>query len=229
MASIKVTEIIKRVETILQDSNLRWPRLELQSWLNEAYLNIILARPDANALTGTYTCTLGTRQNVTSVFPSALRLLDVTRNLAATSSKRVIRQVDRHVLDDQRPAWHAETASVDIQHWTFDPRQPKEFFLYPPATVAAEVEVVYTAPVGAHALTENQLDPAGAEAAVILLDDIYAGPLVDWICYRAYSKDAEYGENANRAAGHLAAFTNTIGAKTTTDNAANPNVPSDVT
>lgn len=229
MASIKVVEIIDRVETILQDSNLRWPRLELQSWLNEAYLNIILARPDANAATGTFTCAAGTRQSLTAVFPSALRLLDVTRNLAAASSKRAVRQVNRHILDDQRPAWHAETASVDIQHWTFDPRQPKEFFVYPPATVAAQLEVVYTAPVGTHALTEEQLDPAGGNTTVILLDDIYAGPLVDWVCYRAYSKDAEYGENGQRAAAHLNAFTATIGSKNQTDSAANPVVPSAVT
>ena len=49
MATIKVIEIIARVESILQDTNVRWPRVELQRWLNEAYLSIVLLRPDANA------------------------------------------------------------------------------------------------------------------------------------------------------------------------------------
>ena len=53
MATVKVREIIGRVEHILQDSNVRWPRLELQSWINEAYLASVLLRPDANAKTGT--------------------------------------------------------------------------------------------------------------------------------------------------------------------------------
>lgn len=229
MATTKVIEIIDRVETILQDSNLRWPRLELQSWINEAYLNIVLARPDSNAQTGTLTCEAGTRQTLVNAFPGALRLLDVVRNLAAASNKRSVRLVSRQVLDDQRPEWHTETGSVDIQHWTFDPRQPKEFFVYPPATTSAQIEVVYSAPVGAHALGEADLDPDGADTTTILLDDLYAPAIVDWVCYRAYSKDAEYGENTQRAQAHLAAFTSAIGARTEVDNAANPQVKSSVT
>jgi len=229
MSTIRVIDIIDRVETILQDSNLRWPRLELQSWLNEAYLNIVLARPDSNAKTGTFTCAAGTRQQLTTVFSDALRLLDVTRNLATASNKRGVRHVSRHVLDDQRPDWHAESETVNIQHWMFDSRQPKEFFVYPPASATAELEVVYTAPVGAHSMTENDLDPAGANATTILLDDIYAAVLVDWICYRAYSKDAEYGENTQRAQAHLQSFSTALGAKNEVDTAANPQVPSSVT
>ena len=60
MATIKVTEIVSRVEAILQDSNVRWPRLELQKWLNESYLSIVLLRPDANAKCATFTCAAGT-------------------------------------------------------------------------------------------------------------------------------------------------------------------------
>lgn len=229
MATTRVIEIIRRVETLLQDTNVRWPRLELQDWLNEAYLNVLLARPDANALTGVFACAAGSRQSLTTAFPSALRLLDVPRNLAATSTKRAVRQISRHVLDDQRPAWHNEAQADSIQHWMFDPRQPKEFFVYPPASANAELEVVYTAPVGAHNLTENQLDPESGTTDVILLDDLYAGPLVDWVCYRALSKDAEYAANAQRAAAHLATFTSTIGAKNQSDTAVTPTVPSSVT
>jgi len=229
MATTKVIEIISRVENILQDSGIRWPRTELQQWLNEAYTTILLSRPDANAKTGTFTCTAGSRQKLNSVFVDGLRVLDVVRNLAVSSTKRVVRQVNRNILDDQRPSWHNESETVNIQHWMFDPRQPKEFFVYPPASPLAELEVVYTAPVGTHALSEAQLDPAIGNATTILLDDIYVSPLVDWICYRAYMKDAEYGENANRAAGHLQAFTATIGAKSQSDSAADPQVPGRVT
>ena len=229
MATTKVIEIISRVENILQDSNVRWPRLELQQWLNEAYLNIVLARPDANAVTGLFTCAVGTRQKLTTQFADGLRILDVVRNMSAGSTKRVVRLIQRSILDDQRPSWHTETATESIQHWMFDTRQPKEFFVYPPATALAQLEVVYTAPVGANALTEAALDPTSGDATVILLDDLYAAPLVDWVLYRAYSKDAEYGENQTRAAGHLQAFTATIGAKTSTDGAADPKIPTSVT
>ena len=91
MSTVKVIDIIKRVEDVLQDSNIRWPRTELQNWINESYLAITLLRPDANSKTGTFTCTAGSRQNLTTGFSSALRLLDVTRNLAASSTKKVVR------------------------------------------------------------------------------------------------------------------------------------------
>jgi hypothetical protein len=229
MATVKVIDVIKNVEDVLQDQGIRWPRVELQNWINEAYLNIILLRPDANAKTGTFTCTAGTRQVITTEFPSALRLLDVTRNLATTSTKKVVRLVARAVLDDQRPAWHSETGTVNIQHYTFDPRQPKEFFVYPPATTSAEVEVVYTDAPGSHSLSESDLDPAGSNTEVIKLDDIYMSPIIDWVLYRAYSKDAEYGQNEARAAAAYQAFNTAIGNKTASDTAVSPANASSVT
>lgn len=229
MSAVKVIDIIKRVEDVLQDSNIRWPRVELQNWINESYLSITLLRPDANAKAGTFTCVAGTRQNISAVFPTALRLLDVTRNLAATSTKKVVRMVSRTVLDDQRPSWHAETATVNIQHFTFDARQPKEFFVYPPATTAAQLEVVYTDTPGTHSLTESQLDPDGTNTETIKLDDIYMSPIIDWVLYRAYSKDAEYGQNEARAASAYQAFTAAIGAKTQTDQASSPTISGRVT
>jgi hypothetical protein len=229
MATVKVIDVIKNVEDVLQDQGIRWPRVELQNWINEAYLNIILLRPDANSKTGTFTCTAGTRQVITTEFPSALRLLDVTRNLAATSTKKVVRLVARAVLDDQRPAWHSETGTVNIQHYTFDPRQPKEFFVYPPATTSAELEVVYTDAPGSHTLSESDLDPAGSNTEVIKLDDIYMSPIIDWVLYRAYSKDAEYGQNEVRAAAAYQAFNTAIGNKTASDTAVSPASASSVT
>lgn len=227
MSTVKVTDIIKRVEDVLQDTNIRWPRTELQNWLNESYLAITLLRPDANAKTGSFTCVAGTRQSLTTEFPSALRLLDVTRNLAG--NYKVIRLVSRSVLDDQRPAWHAETGTANIQHYTYDPRQPKEFFVYPPATTSAELEVVYTDSPGAHALSESDLDPDNGSTEVIKLDDIYMSPMIDWVLYRAYSKDAEYGSNEARAAAAYQAFNAAIGAKSQSDSATSPQNVSSVT
>lgn len=229
MATVKVIDIVRRVEDVLQDANIRWPRLEQQNWINEAYLAIVLLRPDANSKAGTFTCVAGTRQNVASVFPTALRLLDVTRNLGALSDKKVIRLVERPVLDDQRPSWHVETPTEDIQHYTFDARQPKNFFVYPPAVAGAEIEVVYTAAPDTHSLLEAELDPESGSNEVIKLDDIYMSPIIDWVLYRAYSKDAEYGANEVRANAAYQAFNAVIGNKSQSDAAANPKELSEVT
>ena len=222
MATIKVREVIKRVEDVLQDSNVRWPRIELQNWLNESYLQIVQLRPDSNAKTGTFTCVAGTRQTITTGFASALRIIDIVRNLASASDKKVVRLINRSVLDDQRPAWHTDTATVNIQNYTFDVRQPKSFFVYPPATTAAQLEVVYADLPTAHALSAANLDPASSSSDVILIDDTYVSAILDWILYRAFSKDAEFAANAARAGAHYQTFMSSIGTKTQSDIASAP-------
>ena len=222
MATIKVIEVIKRVEDVLQDSNVRWPRVELQNWLNESYLQIALLRPDASSKTGTLTCVAGSRQTITSGFSTALRLLDVVRNLASSSDKKVVRLIDRSVLDDQRPAWHTDTASVNIQNYTFDVRQPKEFFVFPPATTSAQLEVVYTDLPGTHSLSEANLHPTTGSSEVIKVDDTYLSVITDWILYRAFSKDAEFAANAARAGAHYQTFMSSIGNKTQSDVGSSP-------
>ena len=222
MATIKVIEVIKRVEDVLQDSNVRWPRVELQNWLNESYLQIALLRPDASSKTGTLTCVAGSRQTITSGFSTALRLLDVVRNLASSSNKKVVRLIERSVLDDQRPAWHNDTASVNIQNYTFDVRQPKEFFVFPPATTSAQLEVVYADLPGTHSLSEANLHPTTGSAEVIKVDDTYLSVITDWILYRAFSKDAEFAANAARAGAHYQTFMSSIGNKTQSDVGSSP-------
>jgi len=231
VSTIRVIDVIQRVEDVIQDENVRWPRLELQNWINEAYLQIVLLRPDSNAASGGFTCAVGTKQTLTeggsTDFDSALRLLDVVRNLEATSDKKVIRHIVRSVLDDQRPSWHAEEGTLNIQNFTFDPRRPKEFYVFPPALATTEIEVVYADAPKAHVRTEAELDPTDLAnqsvtvtsdpEAFIKLDDIYLSSIIDWVLYRSYSKDAEYAANAERAMAHNQAFFNGIGAKTQTD------------
>jgi len=222
MATVKVSELIIRAQTILQDTTAtRWPAVELQYWLNDSYREIVLARPDANTQTGTMTCVAGSRQRLTTSFATALRLIDVVRNLASTSAKRAVRIVDRRVLDDQRRDWHNETASVDIQHYMFDPRLPKEFLVYPPATSAAQLEVVYSSVPTAHTLTEAQLTNI-ATADTINLDDSYANVILDYMLYRAYTKDAEYAANAQRAVAHFQAMQSALGVRNQADAATTP-------
>ena len=78
-------------------------------------------------------------------------------------------------------------------------------------------------------MTEAQLDPAGTDATTILLDDIYMSPMIDWILYRAYSKDAEYGANEQRAQAAYGAFNAALATKNQVDSAVSPSNMSSVT
>lgn len=224
MAIAKVVDIISRVQVLLQDTtSVRWPALELQNYINDSYREIVNLRPDSNTDTGEFVCVAGARQDITATFASALRVVEVIRNTAATSAKGAVRIVNRRMLDDQRRSWYAETPTVDIQHYMFDPRLPKEFLVYPPATTVARLEVVFASVPVAHALSEAQLiNPATAE--VIRVDDSYFNAMVDYVLYRAYTKDAEYASNAQRAVAHFQAFQGALGVSAQANAASQPGV-----
>lgn len=228
MPTATIGDIVTRADVILQDNNVRWPAKELLYWLNDAYRAIVMLRPDANMQAGTFVCAAGTRQELDKSvggFPTALRLRAVVRNMASGSTKQAIRLVQRAVLDDQRPGWHNETGSINIQHYVYDPLNPKEFYVYPPATTAAELEVVYSSVPTQHLVGDSGItDEASIKTStvVIRLDDIYVNPILDYILYRAYAKDAEYAANAQRAAAHFEAFSASLGASTQADAATAP-------
>jgi hypothetical protein len=142
-------------------------------------------------------------------------------NKAATSRKRPVQLVSRKSMDSMRPGWYTETPSVNIEKYVYDARVPKEFLVYPPATTLAQLEIIYTTVPEPHTLTENQLiNPATAE--VIRLDDIYGSPLLDYVMYRAYSKDSENPNNAARAVAHYQAMTTSLGFKVQSDESVQP-------
>jgi hypothetical protein len=224
MATVKVVEIISKAATLLKDvTGVRWPSLELQGWLNDAYREIVIFKPDSNTQTGAYDCVAGPRQNITGVFPEATQLLDVFRNVAAGSDKSAVKLITKETLDDMNRSWYDLAGTTTIERFSYDPRTNKEFLVYPPAAVGAQLEVLFASVPLPHTLTAPQLsNPATAE--VIRINDTYANALIDYVVYRAYSKDAEDSVNMSRATAHYQAFQSSIGAKTQLESAAQPGV-----
>jgi hypothetical protein len=220
MAVTKVTDLIRRAQTALQDATgVRWPVLELQDALNDAYRELVLARPDLNALTGTVACVAGTRQTITTAYPHALRVIDIPRN--AGGRRRAVTYVERRTLDEQRPFWHGDSASTSIQSWAWDARQPRDFFVYPAAVAGTTLEVVYSQVPAPHTLSDIQLaDPATTETIRVL--DSFANAALDFMLYRAFVKDAEYPGNAQRALAHYQAFQAALATANNADGATRP-------
>lgn len=222
MSTVKVVDLLSKAQTLLLDATaVRWPLLELQGWLNDGYKELVNMRPDANAQTATFTCAAGYRQTINGVTPRAYRLMDVVANKAAASSKKRVTLISRGSLDAVRPNWYNDTATVEIEKYIFDPRLPKEFLVYPPAATTAQLEIVFAEVPEPHALTAVQLaNPATAE--VIRVDDIYANPLLDYVMYRAYSKDSEQQGNAQRAVAYYQAMQAALGINTQSSASAQP-------
>ena len=200
--TIAAQSIIRRVvETMQDNTSVRWPVAELVRYLNDGQREVVLYRPDSMVTNATVALVAGAKQAVPT---NGSKLIDVIRNTAGT--KRSVRMTVRNILDTQSPNWYNLTGVTEILHYMYDPRDPKVFYVYPPAAASgASVEIVYSA------YPTDIAEPAdgavySAVTGNISLPDIYGNVLADYILYRAYTKDSEYAGNAQRAQAHYAAF-----------------------
>lgn len=211
MGTITGTEVADRARRILQDTTsggTRWLDDELLDWLNDAQREVVLLKPNAFSSVEDISLVLGTKQTLPA---EGLLLLSITRN----TDGRAVRRVDRNILDSENPDWHTSTASATVEHYVFDEDAPTTYWVYPPSDgVASTVEAV---------MSKAPSDLASM-GDVITLNDIYANVMLDYILYRAYSKDTDYAGNAQRAATHYTAFNNALGVQTQTDSSYSPNM-----
>ena len=195
--------IIDKAEIILKDSsNARWAAAELLDWLIEGEEVIVTLKPDANATEEAVLLDAGTLQSLPS---TATQLLDVTYNMGiidGTTYGDAISLVDRGTMDACYPGWQTADASATVKHVIYDPvKLPKKFWVYPKSAGTNYIQII-TAKI-----------PAGiaTAATVINLADEYATPLMDWVLFRAFQKDAEYNPSVERALSHLDAFRQYLG------------------
>lgn len=188
--------ILNRASRTLFDlTNVRWPESELLDYIADGQHAIILHRPDANAVNATMALVAGSRQELPV---GGIRFLRAVRNMGNGSTPgRAIRECSRVALDNEAPDWHYAGAAAIIEHYIFDNVDPRHFYVFPPAASSAvNIEVIYSA-LPAAVLNAN---------SVLTLPDQYINAIYDWVLYRAYSKDASYAGNLQRAQHHLQAF-----------------------
>lgn len=218
--AVAVNTIVSRAQVILQDTTgIRWPTTELIDWINDAQREIVLFKPDAGATTAVIPLAVGTKQDIPA---GGNRLLRVIRNMSALSGglgRRAIRIVEREILDAQVPDWHNPAVTGDaahaatVKHYCYDEQNPRSFYVYPGAnTTSAWIEIVYSA------------DPAAVTAGQnISIPDVFANAILDYVLYRAYSKDADYTAHSQRAAAHFGMFMTSVTGKSQIDNSTSPN------
>lgn len=220
--TITGANLLLRIEDTLQDTtNVRWSEAELLRYINDAQREIVNLRPDASADHANVQLATGTEQAIPDV---GLRLIKVVRNMSAAggsaTGKRVIRIVDREILDSQEPDWHDPTVTGDaahttvVKHYVFDEDDPRKYYVYPGVSGNAFVEIVFS---------RSPTDLANT-SATLYVDDIYANAVIDFVLYRAYMKDAEFAGNAQRAQTHYQLFVGSIGVGAQINQMASPNM-----
>lgn len=193
--------IVRRAQVeLLQDpTGLRWPAQELVAWLNEGQRLVAVAQPAAVATEIAFTPAPGDRQELPE---DGFLLLDVLRN--DSGRQRAVTKVDRKLLDAAEPGWVSRTPTIETKHYMYPSQDLRVFNLYPPAAVGAQLKIVYArhpTPVDAPATAtwDSVTGTTGLNAR-------WDTPLLNYVLYRAYSKDAEYGANTALAASYLSLF-----------------------
>lgn len=198
--ALTAANVITRAQDIIQDTTgVRWPEAELLRYLNDGRREICIVRPDLYATNAVQTLVAGTKQSIPA---DGSRFLDGIRNINADDTPaRAVRIVEREILDAQLPDWHTAAAGT-IKHFMFDERTPRVFYVYPQAAAGQKLEIAY-------ARTPTEITNTATE---LTNEDVYAGALTDYVCYRAFSKDAEYAGNGERAMAHYQMFLAPLGA-----------------
>ena len=210
------TIVADRVSELLQDvSRVTWTEPQLIEWCNDAVRALVLVRPDVSAVFKNLQLVAGTRQELT--VDGDLRLMSLPRNMGATGStvgRSITGPVPQEDMDAINPSWHTDTATGYVIQYVHDLATPKVFYVYPQVESGSEFYVearVSQLPTVITALTET-----------LAVDDIYGPALIEWILYRAWSRDAETSPNWQRGAKHYENFFNILGIKSQIDAAISP-------
>lgn len=223
--------IMERASVILNDEGfVRWKLPELCTWLNEGLSAIVLVKPSAKSVSRSLKLGEGTLQHIEAVAgsPAPLALLAITRNVKNEGPPRIggrtIRATSGAILDAQEPYWHDPDRvrfAKEVRQYVFDEQNPLEFYVYPGNDGTGQVEAV----IGVMpALLEPAAEPDQISSydSAVDLPPTYQAPLLDYVLYRAFSKD-DTGLQPGRAQTHYNSFASSLGVKIQVEGASSPN------
>lgn len=198
--AVVASSIINRARTQLADngSTARWSDTELLNWLSDGQRAIVAADPVATQSVTGVSLVAGTRQSLPA---GAHKLIHIYRNLSVAGvAGKACSYVPLSLLDTQYPTWHSDTAVAGVTHWTYDENDPVAFYVYPRNDGTGRLEVNYS-------IMPSDLASTSSPIAV---RDIYQTALLDYVMFRAHSKDSDYAAGQSLAAGYLQSFTNFV-------------------
>mgnify|MGYP000741763861 CR=1 FL=1 len=202
-----VQTMVMTVQVELQDpTGIRWSATEIIGHLSAAATEIVIARPDSNAVHSTFAPAVGALQELPA---SAVAFIDIAGN--AGGKKQNITRVDKAVLDAIQPKWQSAQPVAEIQHFCIDPNIPRTFYLYPPASSAARIDLITAdAPTAIPQPAGDGKAWTTASGSFPLRSE-FTEAAIQFALFKCWSKDAEFGGNASLAASHFSLFQQALG------------------
>ncbi len=209
-----VSDVIGKARVILKDTGAtkRWSDADFVKFASDGQREIAAYKPEAYVKNQSVQLVSGSKQTVPtdcSVF------IEITRNMGTngTTAGSAVRLVDRKSLDQTKPTWMTVAAASAIKNYVFNALDPLHFYTYPPSDGTGYVEMIYDAIPPALTATNDAL----------VVGDMYAVAMMNYLLYRAYSIDASHAANAELAMAYFNAFQAAVGAKAQSEANRNPN------
>lgn len=215
MGTVLASKIAADAAELLFDEDGRFTTSDHLKFINAGQKQALIFKPDISVSNSAVQLAAGTKQSISATGISFIKL---TRNMGlspgATPGK-VIYHMDMDALDNQDADWHTATPSATIELYTFDPKDPKHFYIYPPQPgtgqgYAEQVECVLPTEI---ALIGD----------VITIDDIYETALLNYDVYRCCLIDAKQSDLARQlAAFHYTQFVQILTGKEMSETQSEP-------
>lgn len=213
--SVTAKSIIDRAAIQLTDlKSIRWTRPELLDWVNDAQNQIVILAPAATTTAEVVELEAGTRQTLPQ---EGWMLLNVYRNIVRDASfrenpGRSVLLVSRSVLDRFDPKWHTGAQKLEVTNYIYDVQEPRTFWVYPPNNGRGMLDLSYSS--SPTVITD--------EKQTLTVQSVYQTAVLDYVLFRACSKDAEYAPGLQLAQGYFATFMSSVSGKTATEDVNSP-------
>lgn len=222
-------DVMLRAQYILQDASaVRWTPPELRLWLNDALREIAIRAPNATSASVEITLQQGTYQTLAAEYQSLLRITRNLTTLDASASKRgggrVVTPIAREIMDAQLPGWQDNAVlpyARTVIHYIEEILDPRSFYVVPGNDGNGVVEAIVSRvpqEVPVPAAPASPLDVA-SYTTTVQLADVYRNAVVDYMLYRAFSKDMQLAGAFERARAHYGQFADALGIKLQMDQA----------
>lgn len=213
--TISTQDLLWQCKTTLQDAGAtRWTLDELRRYLNQAVKVIALKDPLAVSKTIVMALAEGTYQEL----PTGQRLMAVTRNItsAVNATPRVsgpiVTPITAVALNSSYRNWHNNAYvpfSATVSHIITEPTNPNAFWVFPGNDGTGKLEVTVAETPDDIPAPSNITD-SEAYTTDVPLDPRYEPALMDYMLYRAFSKDSDKQASQARAVAHMQSFNGTV-------------------
>lgn len=214
---MKYSVVERQVIEVLNDVGFdKWTSYQLRWWIYWAQLAICMVRADAFVTRGQVDLVEGVRQTLPA---NGVRVFEVFWNTNASGDALTpVTPAKREEMNRVDRLWPTRSKQPIVKRFMHDDRDPRSFDVDPPNNGTGKLEMMYQAKPALYTETDkdktDDLDDPDLD-----IDDIYAPAIMDYVLFRAFSRDSIDTPNYQRGVQSLGQCLQMLGIKMNSDEA----------